>query len=286
MKRVVFILFSVLIAGGSAFAATPDNEREKRSIPLRDGFVFIGVNGLVRAQADGQADGQANRLADDKGGRWVFVPDEQISDGRGQAGPGSELEILPSSTLEKLMRTMGSEESLGVRLTARVTLYEGQNFIFPVLFIPTSGGEKIETDDVPDPKQQDKEQPRANDPNDASIIPAYILKRLKPERVVDLSKIKQQVGIDNDAVLVSRTGFIEGPGGAEVFSFDAFGRGIDDVQFVLLKNTMLQQTELQLSLLSSRRRYRVAGIVTRYKGQYYLLLQRAVRTYTHGNFTR
>ena len=181
---------------------------------------------------------------------------------------------------------MGREKSMGVRMTARVTLYQGRNFIFPVLFIPTSGGEKIETSNHPTPKQQDKEQPQTSDPNDASIIPTHILKRLKPQRVVDLSKIKQQVGIDNDAVLVNRTGFIRNVNGTEVFTLDALGLGVEDVRFVLLKNTVLQQTELRIARLASRKRYRIAGIVTIYKGKYYLLLQRAVRTYTHGNFTR
>ena len=41
-----------------------------------------------------------------------------------------------------------------------------------------------------------------------------------------------------------------------------------------------------MDMPSVRQRFRVSGIVTTFRGNTYMLLQRATRTYSHGNFAR
>ena len=75
----------MLACGSSTFAAT---RRAKVYPPLRDGFVFIGVNGQIKPGN-----------APDK---WVFVADTNITDGRGVLMAGAQAELLRCSTLEKI----------------------------------------------------------------------------------------------------------------------------------------------------------------------------------------
>ena len=53
-----------------------------------------------------------------------------------------------------------------------------------------------------------------------------------------------------------------------------------------LGNEVLKWTEYKMEKSANPLRFRVAGIVTKYNGEYYILLQRAARAYNHGNFVR
>ena len=80
-------------------------------------------------------------------------------------------------------------------------------------------------------------------------------------------------------------GFLLKTNGNYNFSPDAFGRNVDSKQFVLLPNSMLAKAEKEMAREPGRERYNVSGLVTVYKDKAYMLLRRANRTYTHGNFT-
>ena len=87
-------------------------------------------------------------------------------------------------------------------------------------------------------------------------------------------------------MLADRTGFVIGGEGDKVFVIDGLGRNVEDISFRLLGCEVLERTEANLAGSPYRQRYRVAGRVTKYKGQFYMLLQRAVRLYSHQNFGR
>lgn len=239
-----------------------------RKVPLRDGFVLNGCSGVVKRVPNQD--------------RWFFIPETEITDGRTTHASEYPLELLPCSTLEKIGAMAETDKAVLLRLWARVVMYKNENFLYPVYFIPTS------LVDEAAPTTPDQAQGRAvpiPEPNEPSIIPANIRSLLKPKQVINLSKIRTMLEVESDAVLANRTGFITIQPGPD-FRPDGFGRNVEDLSFSLLRCTGLETIESQLAAAGpSRQRYKVAGIITRYKGRYYLLLQRATRTYTHGNFT-
>ncbi|MBN1816249.1 MAG: hypothetical protein JW828_02745 [Sedimentisphaerales bacterium] len=236
----------------------------QKTTPLRDGYVILGAGGTIRPAADPN--------------HWEFLPREPLTDGRGRVQARTPISVLPSATLEKILATTQDDDTeFGVWLMARVTLYQQKNHLWAAHFVPTK---TITKSPIPVP------MPGNPDPNDTSILPKEVLERLKPEVVIDLTKIPTLLEARRDVALVNRTGFVIGRGPDRTFVLDGFGLQMEGLSFTLLPNTVLQQTEQIVDASPGRIRFRISGIVTRFKGQDYLLLQRATRTYTHGNFSR
>jgi hypothetical protein len=163
-----------------------------------------------------------------------------------------------------------------------VTQFEGKNFILPVYFLT-----------VTEQMQRDVNAPAAqkpisiNDPNDVVKIPEEILKKLKPERTVELTQLSPTAGLEEDRMFSDRSGFINKTvDGSYVLKPDALGRNIQKISFAILPNDIVQQAMDEQSHSPDRVRYKVTGILTTYNGQNYILLQRAIRQYSHGNFAR
>ena len=139
----------------------------------------------------------------------------------------------------------------------------------------------------PEEKQQKGEQDKSEDDlQQDSIIPADVMKRLKPRSRPDLTKRKQIIQTDADSILASRTGFATIDKQNKVFTIDALGKSVENINFQLLPCQTLERLEKKIAQSPYRQRYRVAGIITKYKNNYYLLPQQAARTYNHGNFAR
>jgi hypothetical protein len=126
---------------------------------------------------------------------------------------------------------------------------------------------------------------QAEQSRDDAIIPVDVMAKLKPKRMVNLAKLKK-LDITGDVMLADRTGFVVAAQAGKVFKIDGLGRNVEDISFRLLPCEVLERTEANLARSAYRQRYRIAGRVTKYKGTYYMLLQRAVRTYSHENFAR
>jgi hypothetical protein len=242
-----------------------------KAVPLREGFVINGCDGMIKSVPDQD--------------RWLFIPDTAITDGRATHAAEQAIELLPCGTLEKMTSTTEPGRSISLRLWARVLVYKKEILLYPIYFIPTSS-----SPEPPDPQSTQDNSSRAvpipAEPNEPSIIPENIRSLLKPRQVVNLTRIRTMLDVESDAILANRAGFVTlDP--QSVFQPDVFGRKIDEVSFQLLRCSVLEATEKQLKAAGpARQRYKIAGIITRYKGKYYLLLQRATRTYTHGNFTQ
>ena len=99
--------------------------------------------------------------------------------------------------------------------------------------------------------------------------------------------MKKGVELKEDGVLADRTGFITiESGNAAVFTFDGLGRNIDRISIRLLP---CQALEIALEKQSTKLepvRFKVAGVVSEYRKEKYLLLQRATTVYSFGNFAR
>ena len=74
--------------------------------------------------------------------------------------------------------------------------------------------------------------------------------------------------------------------GEYVFEPDGLGRGVEKFAIELLPCQSLEDAIAQVRSEPNPVRFNVAGILTKYKDRQYLLLQKATRVYSYGNFGR
>jgi hypothetical protein len=265
-----FIIITLAVALISVFADATATARSKKPKLLTDGFVLAGVDGELAGP--------------DSSDKWFFKLDSDVSDGRGgNIKAGTALELLPSATLEKIVANAKENSATTYRLWARVTRYGGKNFLFPIHFLAIS---KIERPQPQPAQQQQDVSPTINDPNDELTIPSELLEKLQARKIVRIEQLKKGVELKADSILADRTAFIVGADDDVVLSLDALGRNIEGVSICLLPCQALERAlQAQADELDPVR-FKVAGILTQYKGRYYLLLQRAIQAYSCENFPR
>jgi len=285
-----------------------------RKTPLRDGFVLTGVDGKltgtdsndIRFQ-DSNEGSQSQYIGFGLPNRWFFEFDSDISDDKAVVKAGTSLELLPSSTLEKMtadvekraaaspvrnkspkattVPSVQTSNGASYKLWGRVTKYKGRNFIFPIYFLPLSETKRPPPSTSQEPRE--KTGPTLNDPNDALTIPKEILEKLKTRKILRPEQLKKGLELKQDSILADRTGFVVRQGeGRLVFVFDALGRNVQQIILRLLPCQALESAERRQSAEADRLRFKIAGILTKYKGNHYLLLERTTRVYSHGNFGR
>ena len=199
-----------------------------------------------------------------------------------------------------------TSNGVSYRLWGRVTKYKGKNFIFPIYFLPLSETKKPPPPTLQEPRE--KTGPTLNDPNDALTIPKEILEKLKTRKILRPEQLKKGLEFEQDSILADRTGFIsscvirdayrvkekrkEEKGKTQYairntqceFVFDALGRNVQQIILRLLPCQALELAERRQSAEADFLRFKIAGILTKYKGSHYLLLERTTRIYSHGNF--
>lgn len=268
MKIPTTIFLVLLLTGASAGGV-------KKARLITEGTVFAGLDGeLTSTQED----------------RWFFEPASALTDDKGRVLQGARLELLPSAQLEKMTADARSRAAANYKLWGRVTKYKDRNFLFATYFLPLSKAKHSRPAKPQEPQRQIR--PLINEPNDELSIPDEILNRLTTKRP---ARTGAAAGTKNhslsqsktDVILADRIGFlIEQPDGTSVFVPDALGRGIGKRSIRLLPCESLEHAEQIQAAELEQIRFKVAGVVTRYKGQDYLLLQRATRVYYYGNFGR
>ena len=286
---------------------------------LQDGFVLRGVDGEVNGP--------------DANGKLVFKFSVDVNDEKGVVKTGTNLELLPSATLEKIMADINERSAADYRLWGRVTRYKGKNFIFPSYFLPLGklqqpaqvsqtqesppqegaspnesvGGRPAE---VPSMKEREPERD-INEPNDVLNIPQEIVEKLRTRRIAqpaisrtgeteDVNAVEQKAGVaegrerkgelekerefKQDAILADRTALlVKQDDGRFVFVLDALGLNTPEVSLRVLPCEALELTEQRQSAEPEPVPFKIAGIMTKYKGKYYLLPQKATRVYSYGN---
>lgn len=295
------LAFSVSVAlGTSGFDTTLTPEPPL----LRDGFVLRGVDGKLSGP--------------DANDAWHFEIASDVNDYRAVIEAGTKLELLPSSALEKMIADAQTRGEVTYRLwNGRVTRYKGRNFIFATFFLPLRPARKPEPRITAEPQQEQIEsveappvqkreiEPIVRDANDVLAIPLDVLEKLRARReemattarpIVDSNSISvedekqpepEHYSRGADSVFVDRTAFLVGQSdGRLVFTLDALGRNIQHLSLRLLPCEVLELAERKRSAELERVRFKIAGILTKYEGQEYLLLQKATPTYSHGNFGR
>jgi hypothetical protein len=296
-RLVITLTILVLTAGLSAQTSELPQAPKEITLPLRDGFTYNGIEGTLTKPEDQD--------------KWFFTADVDITDTKGTVKAGQPVEMLPASTLERIVENAEDKSKINIKLWARVTRYSNRNILLDKLpsrkFINRKVERKTDLDKkflddnvynknylfamyfIPmtvqvEPEEKPNEETK---PKGDSIIPEDILKQLQPKKVVNLVKLKEAMDAEIDVVLANRTGFVVVGDEKKTFTIDSLGRKLDDLSFELLDCEALEATEENLVMSPTvRQRFKVSGIITTYKGKHYMLPQRATRTYSHGNFAR
>ncbi len=304
---LILAFFAGVVSGASGF----DAKTVRESQLLRDGFVPRRIDGSL--------------IGPDSNDVWFFETSSDVNDYRAVVKAGGRLELLPSSALEKMIADAGARSTSTYRLrNARITKYKGRNFIFPDHFLPLSRAKKADPKTSEEPQQKNTEstetppaqerepEPALDDANDVLTIPPEVLEKLRASRkematgsrrTTDSNRVSTdeplQPGEDGklpqakrysrgvNSVFVDRTAFlIRQDDGRLVFATDALGRNARQQSLRLLPCEALELAELKRSAELERVRFKIAGIVTKYKGKDYLLLHKATQVYSYGNFGR
>ena len=281
------MLISILVVFASTVAFETVVASSAKPRPLRDGFVIAGVDGKL-ISADSNELPESRHIGFGELDGWLFKPDSELSDDKGVIKSGSAVELLPSATLEKIVTDAKRRSARSYRIWGIVTQYKDKNFIFPVYFLPLSKVQEEQSGASQKP-QQKPEGPRVNEPNDALTIPKEIIAKLETRKIMPVEQPIEpsgtQIELAQDFILADRTAvLVEQSDGYGLFALDAFGRNTGRISLQLLPCQALELVQKQQSAESERLRFKIAGRVTKYKGQYYLLLQRAIQVYSHGNF--
>ena len=286
------LMFIILMGGVAATGFGPEMAPEP--LLLRDGFSLAGVDG--------------NLIGSDSNDVWFFELSEDVNDYRAVAKAGTRLQLLASSTLERMIADAKARSSPAYRLwNAEVTKYKGKNFLFPRYFLPLRRTEdgRQKTEDGSQTSDPNTSEVAIDEPNDVLTVPPEIIERLKARRKRPSTTRLRQVMDSNDvpagasgsdarsyqrgadSIFVDRTGFwVERDDDGLVFMPDALGRNVQRLALRLLPCEILELTERKQSSELEPLRFKIAGVLTEYKGKKYLLLQKATRTYSHGNFGR
>jgi hypothetical protein len=245
---------------------------------LPDDYVFAGVDGkLIQTGVD----------------KWAFEFESAANIGEVEIKAGQAMEMLGSATLEKMTADIKERTDSQFRMWAKVTKFEGKNYLFAVYYLslrkleqPTEKAGKNE----PNKTSQAHSGQVINSPNDVVNIPAEIVALLKQSEVLTTTEAQatraEELQLKQDTIFANRTGRIDVKNGTYVFEADALGRGVEKFTIKLLPCQKLEDALTQERSESNPVRFNVAGILTKYKGEQYLLLQKATRMYSYGNFGR
>mgnify|MGYP006957786005 CR=1 FL=1 len=130
-----------------------------------------------------------------------------------------------------------------------------------------------------------KPTPNINDPNDKIVIPEEVVAKLLSKKVVRIEQLEEKLELKQDFAMADRGGFIvRQKENQYIFTFDSMGRKIQKYSIMLLPCQALELAQKEQSMQPNTLRFKISGIITRYKGQHYLLLQQATPSYSHGNF--
>lgn len=269
------VLCTILAALVSASAAQPS------AAPLvPDGTVLQGIDGTL--------------TRDDSNDLWLFQFARDVNGVSGALPAGSQLEVLASSILDSMVADANDRLLPRYRLSALVTRYRGANYLFPSYYLPLSKLKDANEPESSEAVEEDADVQAETDiqSNGALEIPEEVLERMRNRR---LARGPQRKETDETPaaetgrrarthVLVDRVGFIEFTLGYPVFVPDGLGRNVSETRYELLPCSALEQAEQRLAAFPQPIRFNVAGLVTEYQGRKYLLLQRAIRVYSYGNF--
>lgn len=185
-----FVLF-LLLAAGTGFGAQPAAPKL-----LPETAILDRVDGRL-VHVDAKEAAQARSFAFGSPDTWLFELTMEVKTPDYQLPAGTRLVLLPSATLGQLIADVNDRVAPRYRLSARVTRFREQNYLYPTYYLPLSkfkddpspqnGGQKIQ-DDGGDPPSAIRKQatpdlgpgPQSDSPELA--VPPEVLEQLKKQR--------------------------------------------------------------------------------------------------------
>jgi hypothetical protein len=295
MNKKSFILIFYILS-----CTLPANTQNQKQVLLRDGIILRGAAGRL--------------IGPDSNDSWFFELSSPINDEDVVAEVGTKLELLPSSSLEMMIADSKTHLPALYQLwNAKVTKYKGNNYIFPSIFIRVSPPDKTQPPENENIEKQKPEQSTSPDEslldsnsvdmNDTLELPPEVIRRMNEARqnfvrtgqripdsnIVTIDTIQQELEkkrqSNPDTILLDRSAILVKHRDRELeFEFDSLGRNLNSTSFRLLPCEVLEQTEARQSASPEPLRFKISGVVTKYKGNKYLLLYKATQLYSHGNF--
>jgi hypothetical protein len=259
--KIIFLLaVGILITTGTATGIAQDEQF------LKDNAIIDGIEG---------------KLISDTKDKWLFEFDTDVNDGREISKTSEPIEMLKCSTLERMVEDSKGRSEARYRLWGKITKFDDKNYIYATYFLALRKLEK------PAEKQTQLESVKPiNSPNDILKIPEEITSKLRQSEVLPTGTIAAEIQSKQDTIFASRTGFITEKDGYYEFQPDGLGRGIEKFSIKLLPCRTLELALEQIRTESNPARFNVAGVMTKYKNEQYLLLQKATRIYSYGNLGR
>ncbi len=261
LSLVVLGFISIAIG---AKESTPPHQQSQYNKPVRDGFVIFGIDGVIE------------KVKED----YFFIPDLDIVDSGAKIEAGSRVAILLSSGLEKAVTAMGDDNKQSVRLWGSIVSFKKKNLIYISYSLPiTDRSGILET--------TSKEwSVRKESTQKSEVLPDDVLKKLHPEKFVNIKQLRSSVLKKQDVLIADRIGFIrENKDHEYILTFDALGQNVSNISFKLLQCRVLEQVIDIKARMVVPMRFRVVGVVTQFRGDHYMLLQRVTPAFSNGNFS-
>lgn len=278
MKTKLIRLVTSAAIAALLLASTGVAARRNEPKVLREGIVLESVDGDL--------------IGPDANDTWHFELSADANNVDGKIAAGTRFELLPSVRLESLIADVNDRLDPTYRLTATVTRFQKQNFLFPSYYLPLS---KLKSDEA-EPAEANQpavpEEIQAAERSGAELaIPPEVLEKLQGRAV---PAIRRGTPADPNAapqrkklgrVIVNWVGVITASNNRPVFLPYGFGWNVGEVYYKLLPCKTLEQVLQKQEAAVEPIRFNIVGLVTEFKGRKYLLLQRAIRVYSHGNFS-
>jgi hypothetical protein len=279
VKTKPVILVSSAMMAALLMVSTSLGARQNGPKVLREGTVLESVDGDL--------------IGPDANDTWRFELKEDANSVDGKVSAGTRFELLPSALLESLIADVNDRLDPTYRLTATVTRFRQETFLFPSYFVPLS---KLKTDEPnavePNEPELPEEMQKAAERSGAELaIPPEVLAKLQGRRPG--AGARREAPHDPNApprkrlgrVMVNRVGVITAYRRRPVFLPYGFGWNVSESYYELLPCKTLEQVLNRQCSTVEPIRFNIAGLVTEFKGKKYLLLQRAIRVYSYGNFS-
>ena len=234
----------------------PVVEADVSNLPvLNDGQMLVAMSGKLHTAEQPDT--------------WTFALTAELPVGSRMLPSGTHLPLLPNAVLGDLLADGKKAGHSEYRLWARATRYRNHNYLFVTRFGTLAAD--VPNEMPPDPNTLGSE---------AVPMPPEIRARIQSHQVLKMPTAPART----DRILLDRLGILTMQAGTPRLVLKARGRSTAGPTYRLLPCQVLEQLERQQRDSPDTLVFRVVGIRTTFRGDDYLLLQRAVRSYGHGNF--
>jgi hypothetical protein len=245
---------------------------------LSEGAVLQGVDGKL--------------VGPDANDTWHFELIADANTAGTRLAAGARFELLPSAVLENLIADANDRLEPEYRLMATVTQFRKLNFLFPSYYLPLSKLKGADPTGANEPVLPDEIRLAMEKSSTELAIPPEVLETLRSRRA-PRAVPRAEGGRSNGTaprktfghVMVDRVGVISAYENRPVFIPYALGLNVSEEYYELLPCRTLELALQRQAVAPEAIRFNVAGLVTEFKGRKLLLLQRAIRVYSHGNFS-